>query len=194
MKIENIELIGEKVMLRPMKKEDVQKLYNAGKDKQIWTYMLSDVQTIEQMEAVVKKALQGKKRGTEYPFVIIDRDSNKIVGSTRFLNIAVPHRTLEIGWTWLSPSVWRTKVNIECKYLLLQHCFETLKTIRVQLVTDSRNIRAQQAIERIGAKKEGVLHNHMIMPNNDLRHSVFYSIIQEEWPNVKENLQAMLQK
>jgi len=114
------------------------------------------------------------------------------VGSTRFLNISIQNRNLEIGSTWLSPTVWRTRINTECKYLLLKHCFETLGTIRVQLKTDSRNVRSQRSIERLGAVKEGVLRNHMIMPDGYLRDSVVYSIIDKEWVQVKNKLESML--
>src|SRR5699024_2902682 len=112
--------------------------------------------------------------------------------STRFLNISIPNSNLEIGWTWLSPKVWRTSINTECKYLLLKHCFEMLGAIRVQLKTDSRNVRSQQAIERIGAVKEGVLRNHMVMSDGFLRHSVYYSVIDQEWSLVKDKLERML--
>jgi RimJ/RimL family protein N-acetyltransferase len=126
------------------------------------------------------------------PFVIIDKESQKIVGSTRFYDISVPNKGLEIGSTWLTPAMWRTSVNTECKYLLLKHCFETIGTIRVQFKTDSRNIRSQRAIERLGAVKEGVLRNHMILPDDYVRDSVYYSIIDREWPVVKLRLERFI--
>lgn len=125
--------------------------------------------------------------------MIYDKQLDQIVGSTSFLSISIPNRNLEIGYTWLTPTVWRTRVNTECKYLLLKHCFETLKTIRVQLKTDRRNVRSQRAIERIGAIKEGTLRNQMIMPDGYLRDSVLYSIIDQEWASVKRKLERMLQ-
>jgi RimJ/RimL family protein N-acetyltransferase len=109
------------------------------------------------------------------------------------MNIMPNDRGLEIGGTWYGPDFQRTAVNTECKYLLLRHAFEELGCIRVQLKTDSRNERSQKAIERIGAVKEGVLRNHMILPNKHIRHSVFYSIIDAEWPGVKRRLEAMLE-
>lgn len=125
--------------------------------------------------------------------MIYDKQLDQIVGSTSFLSISIPNRNLEIGYTWFTPTVWRTRVNTECKYLLLKHCFETLKTIRVQLKTDRRNVRSQRAIERIGAIKEGTLRNQMIMPDGYLRDSVLYSIIDQEWASVKRKLERMLQ-
>ncbi len=122
----------------------------------------------------------------------MDQQSDKIVGSTRFLDISISHRHAEIGWTWLAPHVWRTRINTECKYLLLRHGFETLDLIRVQLKTDRRNLTSQQAIERIGGQKEGILRKHRIMPNGYIRDSVYYSILDEEWPLVKTRLQRIL--
>ncbi|MGJ3198186.1 GNAT family N-acetyltransferase [Peribacillus frigoritolerans] len=170
----------------------VQELFDAGNNPDIWAYMPMKVQSIEDMKYLVNGALLAREQGSEFPFVIFDKDSGKIVGSTRFLNISIPNRNLEIGWTWLSPTVWRTKINTECKYLLLKHCFETIGTIRVQLKTDSRNVRSQQAMERLGAVKEGVLRNHVVMPDGYLRDSVFYSIIDQEWVLVKDKLESML--
>jgi RimJ/RimL family protein N-acetyltransferase len=115
-----------------------------------------------------------------------------VAGATRYLNIMPKDRGLEIGGTWYGTEFQRTAINTECKYLLMTHAFETLGAIRVQLKTDSRNERSQKAIERIGAKKEGVLRNHMILPDGYFRHSVFYSVLDTEWPDVKKNLEAMM--
>jgi RimJ/RimL family protein N-acetyltransferase len=177
-----------------MEVQHIQPLFIAGNEPSIWTYMPTKVESIEDITNLVKGALQAREQEIAFPFVIIDQRSDKIVGSTRFLNISIPDRNLEIGWTWLSPTVWRTRINTECKYLLLKHCFETLKAIRVQLKTDSRNIRSQQAIERLGAVKEGVLRNHMVMPDGYLRDSVFYSVINREWDMVKNRLEDFLRQ
>ncbi|MBN6189192.1 GNAT family N-acetyltransferase [Aneurinibacillus sp. BA2021] len=123
---------------------------------------------------------------------LIDKTTEKVVGSSRFLNISPSNRTLEIGWTWYSPEVWRTRMNTECKYLLLRHCFEVLSTIRVEFKTDSRNLRSQRAIERLGAVKEGVRRNHRILPDGYIRDSVYYSVIPQEWETVKARLQHLL--
>ncbi|MGY3717353.1 GNAT family N-acetyltransferase [Sutcliffiella cohnii] len=193
MEITPVVLTGDRVKIKPMEIHHVQELFEAGNNPSIWPYMSMNVQSMEDMNNLVTGALQARGQGSEFPFVIIDKDSGKIVGSTRFLNISIPNRNLEIGWTWLSPTVWRTRINTECKYLLLKHCFETLGTIRVQIKTDSRNVRSQQAIERIGGVKEGVHRNHMIMHDGYFRDTVFYSIIDKEWLQVKSNLESMLE-
>jgi RimJ/RimL family protein N-acetyltransferase len=147
---------------------------------------------LSEMEALIALALDAQERRTDVPFTIIDRNAGHAVGSTRYLNIMSKDRGLEIGWTWLTGAARRTYVNTECKYLLLRHAFETLGAIRVQLKTDSRNVTSQRAIERIGAVKEGVLRNHVIMPDGYYRHSVYYSIIENEWVAVKAGLEAKL--
>jgi N-acetyltransferase len=128
------------------------------------------------------------------PFVVTHLESGRIAGATRYLNIMPHDRGLEIGGTWYGVDSQRTAVNTECKYLLLTHAFESLGCIRVQLKTDSRNERSQKAIERIGAKKEGILRNHMILPDGVIRHSVYYSILESEWGDVKKRLEGMLEK
>ncbi|MCL6452709.1 MAG: GNAT family N-acetyltransferase [Alicyclobacillus sp.] len=192
MEIGPVELVGERAKLIPMEKSHIEGLFEAGRDPKIWSYMPMHIETIDDMKCLVTGALLAREASSEFPFVIIDQESEKIVGSTRFLDISVPNRHLEIGWTWLSPSVWRTRVNTECKYLLLKHCFETLGTLRVQLKTDGRNVRSQQAIQRIGAVKEGVLRKHRVMHDGYIRDSVYFSVIDDEWPSVKARLESML--
>jgi RimJ/RimL family protein N-acetyltransferase len=192
LEIRPIELLGQRVKIVPMETKHTEELFAAGGSLDIWTYMPMVVQTFGDMERLVNDALKEREQGTQFPFVIFDKDASKLVGSTRFLDISATNRSLEIGWTWLSPSVWRTKVNTECKYLLFKHCFETLGTIRVQLKTDSRNLRSQKAIERIGGVKEGVIRNHRILSDGYRRHSVYYSVIDEEWLGVKEKLEGFL--
>ncbi len=192
MKVTPIELVGQKVKIRPMEQDDLIELYNAGNSADIWTYMPMSVQSLDDMKRLIDNALKAREQGTEFPFVIIAKDSQKIVGSTRFLDISTANRSLEIGWTWLSPAVWRTSINMESKYLLLRHCFEMLGTIRVQLKTDGRNQRSQKAIERLGAVREGVLRRHRIMYDGFVRDSVYYSIIDQEWQLVKTSLESMM--
>jgi len=144
------------------------------------------------MAGVGKAAIAQRRLKLEWPLVVVDRTTDTIVGSTRYLDIVPAHKAVEIGWTWLTPSVWRTSINTECKYLLLRHAFETAGAIRVCLKTDSRNLRSQAAIERIGGVREGVLRRHRILPDGYRRDSVYYSIIDEEWPAVKARLEAML--
>lgn len=194
MKVTPVELVGQRVKIRPMEEYDVQELFDTGSSSDIWAYMPIDVQSLDDMKHLVDGALQARERGTEFPFVIVDQESGKIVGSTRFLDISIANRNLEIGWTWLSPTVWRTQINTECKYLLLKYCFETLGTIRVQLKTDGRNVRSQRAIERLGAVKEGVLRRHRIVYDGYVRDSVYYSVLDQEWNFVKTRLESMLQQ
>lgn len=186
------ELIGDHVRIVPLEKKYLHDLYHISKEESIWAHLPKMIKTVEDMESLIEEAMYKKMDGTEFPFVILLRENNKVIGSTRFLSISSSHRNLEIGWTWLCPSVWGTKINIECKYLLLKYCFEKMKMIRVQLKTDERNIRSQKAIERIGGLKEGVLRNHMIRKDGSFRNSVFYSIIDNEWPSVKRKLEILL--
>lgn len=170
------ELTGELIRVVPMDKSHIQDLYEAANDENIWTHLPKTITTLRGMEAFVEEALQTKETGTEFPFVIIHRESGKIVGTTRFLYMSSASRSLEIGWTWFHPSVWGTSVNSECKYLLLQYCFERLNTIRVQFKTDERNIRSQKAIERLGAVKEGILRNQMIRKDGTFRNQYFTAL------------------
>ena len=194
MYIHPVVLEGERVQLLPLKKEDTQELFEAGKSPNIWKYMPVKINSLADMEKHVNKIILEAEQGTTFPFTIFDKKSNKIVGSTRFLNISISNYNLEIGTTWLSPEVWRTRVNTECKYLLLKHCFEKLGTIRVQFKTDSRNLKSQKAINRLGAKTEGVIRKHMIMPDRYLRSSIIYSIVSHEWLSVKTKLENFLKK
>jgi RimJ/RimL family protein N-acetyltransferase len=182
-------LTGKKVKLLPLESTHIESLYEAGRYPDIWTFTQGRIHSFDDAREYVCKALEQKNA---IPFVIINQDSQKIVGSTRFYDISVPNRGLEIGSTWITPAMWRTSVNTECKYLLLKHCFETIGTIRVQFKTDSRNIRSQRAIERLGAVKEGVLRNHMILPDGYVRDSVYYSIIDREWSEVKLRLEQLI--
>jgi len=188
-----IQLIGEAVLLRPMIKEDVEGIYTCCQDERIWAHMSKSLQTREDVRAYIEQALVNQEAGAEYPFVIVLRATNEIVGSTRFFDIAAAHKRLELGHTWLHPSVWRTNVNTECKYLLLAYCFEQLQYQRVQIKTGHENIQSQKAIERIGATKEGILRNHMIRPNGEVRHTVMYSVVQEEWPEVKRHIEGLME-
>jgi RimJ/RimL family protein N-acetyltransferase len=140
----------------------------------------------------MEAALQTQQAGTALPFTIFDKTSGKPAGSTRYGNIDKEHRRLEIGWTWIGKQWQRTPINTDTKLLLLTHAFEKLNCIRVEFKTDSLNERSRNALLRIGAKEEGVFRNHMITPSGRLRHSVYYSIIDSEWPEVKLLLQSKL--
>ncbi|MCY8234577.1 GNAT family N-acetyltransferase [Priestia endophytica] len=183
---------GTFITLVPMIFEHWEKLHRIAQENKIWTHLPNNLEKAESMQKFVQEALSQKQKKIEFPFVILERKTNKVVGTTRFLNISEKNRSLEIGWTWFSPSVWGTNCNKETKYLLLKYCFETLNIGRVQFKTDERNIRSQKAIEKIGGVKEGILRNHMIRKDGSYRNSVFYSIIDKEWPAVKEKLASSL--
>jgi len=185
-------LEGRRVRLEPLERSHADQLWEAGKYEQIWTYMSTAFHKREDVDKYLEAALAAREAGTEYPFAIIDKANGQVIGSTRLGNISHRDRGLEIGWTWLTPAVWKTAVNTECKWLLLRYCFEQLGCIRVQLKTDSRNLNSQRAIERIGGVREGVLRNHMIVRDGYMRDSVFFSILDREWPDVDRKLQSML--
>lgn len=193
MEVKPAVLMGKFVRLEPMTELHVHALAELGTGQPFWNFMLyGDMKTEDDMRAWVKDILGRASKGTDVPFVVIHLASGRVAGATRYLNIVPRDYGLEIGGTWYGPEFQRTAVNTECKYLLLKHAFESLGAIRVQLKTDSRNERSQKAIERIGGVKEGVLRNHMILPDGTIRHSVFYSILNSEWEAVKSRLENIL--
>lgn len=185
-------LRGNKVRLEPLNREHFEALLVIGQQTEIWAHLPINGANPDILLAELKTALARRASGEHYPFVIIDTVNNKIIGSTRFYNIYPEHRKLEIGWTWYDPAYWGTGYNIECKYLLLTYCFETLKTVRVQLQTSAKNERSRAAIQKIGGKFEGILRNDRIRPDGTLRDTAVYSIIQEEWEEVKVMLEGMI--
>lgn len=190
-----VTLTGKYVRLEPMTEAHIPALAEIGVGQAFWDFMVyGRMETEEDMSGWVKEILARAEKGTDLPFVAIHLASGRVAGATRYLNIMPNDRGLEVGGTWYGTEFQRTAVNTECKYLLLKHAFETLGCIRVQLKTDLRNERSQRAIERIGAVKEGVLRNNMILPDGRIRHSVFYSILDAEWPEVKKRLEEMLGK
>jgi RimJ/RimL family protein N-acetyltransferase len=193
MRVEPVTLTGRTIRLEPLRREHAKHLYQAAQDPAIWPYMSYNPSvSLAAMQEWITKALEAQEYGHQVPFVIVHLTNEAIIGSTRYLTIIPNDRGLEIGWTWLASKARRTVINTECKYLLLRHAFEMLGAIRVQLKTDSRNLVSQRAIERLGASKEGILRNHMIMPDGHYRHSVYYSILDTEWPTVKANLEAKM--
>lgn len=193
--IERVTLQGKYVRLEPISEAHIDGLAEIGIGHDFWKFMLyGEMKTKENFRFFVKDLLEREKAGTDLPFVAIHLASGRIAGATRYLNIMPKDRGLEVGGTWYGVDFQRTPVNTECKYLLFSHAFETLKCIRLQLKTDSLNVRSQTAIERIGAKKEGMLRNHMITPEGRYRHSVFYSILDTEWEDVKKRLEEMMKK
>lgn len=193
--VKPVTLQGKHIRLEPMTELHIPGLAEIGIGQSFWNYMLyGDIKTEEDMRYWVLDILSRVENGTDMPFVAIHLASGRVAGATRYLNIMPKDRGLEIGGTWYGLDFQRSPVNTECKYLLLTHAFETLRCIRVQLKTDLRNKRSQKAIERLGAQKEGILRNHMILPDGRYRDSVFYSILDWEWPRAKNNLEEMMRK
>jgi len=193
MDVKPVVLEGRHVRLEPLTEAHIHGLAQIGLGQDFWQFMLyGDINTEEDMANWVRDMLGRAERGTDLPFAAIHLPSGRVAGATRYLNIMPKDRGLEVGGTWYGLEFQRTAVNTECKYLLIRHAFETLGCIRVQLKTDLRNERSQKAIERIGAEKEGVLRNHLILPDGRVRDSVFYSILDTEWPEIKKRLEEML--
>lgn len=193
MKITPVILAGKLIRLEPMSEAHISELAEVGVDERIWQLMLYGVKhNQEELGEWVREILRRQERGTDLPYTVFLQQSGKAIGCTRYMDIRPEHRSLEIGGTWYGVEYQGSGVNPEAKYLLLRHAFETLGCIRVQLKTDLRNVRSQRAIERIGAIKEGVLRDHLILPDGYIRSSVIYSILAAEWPKVKANLEERL--
>lgn len=190
-----VTLTGHIVRLEPLTETHIPGLAEVGNDERIWQLMLyGTIQTEEEMRAWVRDILSRQAAGTDLPFAVIHIASGSVGGATRFMEMRPEHRGLEIGGTWYGIEFQRTAVNTECKYLLLQYAFEILNCVRVQFKADARNERSIRAIERIGATREGILRNHYILKDGTLRDSVYFSILDREWPGVKGRLQAMLRR
>lgn len=187
-------LEGERVKLVPLDSDHFPELLAIGKQEKIWEFISINGADEQVLLAHLRSALLKRATGEQYAFTIIDKLTNKIIGNTLFHNIYPVHRKLEIGWTWYDPAYWRTGFNVECKLLLFTYAFETLKTVRVQLQTDANNQRSRTAIEGVGGVMEGMMRKERIRANGEFRTTVMYSIIDDEWPAVKQMLQARLSK
>lgn len=193
MDITPVTLEGRHIRLEALSLAHHAQLCAAGLDEAIWRWNpRGAVRTPEEMRAYIEHALEQQAAGESLPFATVERISGCAVGSTRFAEIDRANRRVEIGYTWITPVWQRTAVNTEAKYLMLRHAFETLGCIRVELKTDSLNERSRAAIRRIGAHEEGIFRNHMVTASGRLRHSVYFSIIDSEWPQVKAALEAKL--
>src|SRR5271168_3572872 len=192
MKVDPVTLEGRHVRLEPLSKGHLAGLIKVGLDVELWRWIPTPVRTEEELVAYIETALGEQKRGVALPFALVEPATGRAIGSTRYGSIDRTHHRVEIGWTWVARGWQRTAVNTEAKYLLLRHAFETLGCIRVELKTDSLNEKSRAAILRIGAREEGTFRNHMITASGRLRHSVYFSILDSEWPAVKSRLQAIL--
>jgi RimJ/RimL family protein N-acetyltransferase len=194
MECQPLHLQGTSVSLEPLEQAHIADIRNAAADGELWKLFFTSVPGPEQTQQWLDTALTMQSQQKAIPFIVREKSGGKIVGSTRFCNIDHQHQRLEIGYTWYSQSVQRSAINTECKLLLLTHAFEVLNCIAVEFRTDWFNRRSQAAIERLGAKRDGVLRNHMILPDGRIRDTVVYSILQNEWPGLKKNLQYMQNK
>jgi RimJ/RimL family protein N-acetyltransferase len=185
-------LEGEIVVLEPLEARHEEGLLAASKHMEIWQWLAPIGESRESFSAWFAASLAESEAGREGVFATVDRRSGKPMGSTRYLNVREAHRGVEIGWTWLVPSAWRTGANVEAKLLMLQDAFERLGCMRVEFKTDVRNERSRAALAALPAQFEGVFRRHMVMPGVRIRDSAYYSVIDEEWPEVRANLERRL--
>lgn len=181
------------VRLEPLTLDHAEALTHAARTPTVWRYLrIPQPKTVEDTCAWIQVALDNQAAGAEVPFATIHKQDNRVAGTTRFMDIQPENRGLEIGWTWLDIDYQRTFVNTHAKFLMLEHAFDTLGAIRVQIKTDVRNRGSRKAIERIGAKFEGVLRSHMINYDGHIRDTAMYSVIAKEWPEKKKQLRLRL--
>lgn len=187
--VENLtpRLEGSIVTLEPLSEAHLEDLWKAAQAPEIWAW-LAHLDKRETFDKWIELTFEAAQAGREGPFVTRGSRSGAIVGSSRYLNVRPADRSVEIGWTWLNPSAWRSGANVEAKLMMMRHAFETLGCVRVEFKTDARNERSRAALVALPAQFEGVLRNHMIVPDVGLRDSAYYSVIDSEWPEVRANL------
>ncbi|MEX2107780.1 MAG: GNAT family protein [Solirubrobacterales bacterium] len=185
-------LEGSIVVLEPLGEEHADELWEAARAPEIWSWLAHIGESREYFDRWMELTLTDARSGKEGPFATRDRRSGSLIGSSRYLNVRPPDRVVEIGWTWLNPSAWGTGANIEAKLLMLEHAFETLGCLRVEFKTDARNERSRAALSALPAQFEGVLRKHMTVPDVGVRDSAYFSVIDDEWPEVHANLQRRL--
>ena len=185
-------LRGQRILLRPLQYSDADALLHAAADGELWNLTVTVVPSPSTVDSYLKKALDGRDAGTVMPFVIVLKDTSEVLGSTRFWKIDPLNRKLEIGSSWIAASWQKSFVNTEAKYLMLRHAFEVLNCVRVQFTTDENNQKSRNAILRLGAQQEGIVRNERIMPDGRKRNSVRFSIIDDEWPQVRLHLEQKL--
>jgi N-acetyltransferase len=187
-----VPLSGDLVALEPLEEAHAEGLWEAAQDPRIWQWLAHVGSSREHFDRWLETSLAAQREGREGVFAARERGSGALVGSSRYLNLRPADRALEIGWTWLNPAAWRTGVNVEQKLLMLGHAFEQLGCVRVELKTDARNERSRAAMAAIPAQFEGVMRNHMTVPDVGLRDSAYFSVIDSEWPQVRAKLRARL--
>jgi N-acetyltransferase len=182
-------LEGKIVRLEPLTREHKEGLWEASRDPEIWRWLsIFQPETREEMHDYVENALAAEAAGAEMPFATVRQEDGRVLGSTRYLALRPEHRSLEIGWTWLTPAVWGTGANVEAKLLMLGDAFERLGCLRVELKTDARNERSRAAMAALPAQFEGVHRKQMLVRNGLRRDSAWYSVLDDEWPDVRANL------
>jgi RimJ/RimL family protein N-acetyltransferase len=187
-------LVGEHVRLEPLTMEHHAALWEIAQDHELWRWTATDIRTPEDLRRYMETALREQAEGRALPFATVERTASRVVGSTRFGNIDLLNRRIEIGWTWVGRAWQRTAVNTEAKLLMLRHAFESLNCIRVELKTDALNQQSRAAIARLGAQEEGTMRKHIVTQRGRVRDTVYYSILDEEWPSVKARLEARLSR
>ena len=192
--LQPLTLQGRRVRLEPLSLAHHDALCAAGLHPALWQWTTSVVRDPDDMRDYIQTALREQAEGTALPFATVDAASRKVIGSTRFANADFAHRRIEIGWTWITPAFQRTPANTEAKYLMLRHAFEVLGCHRVELKTDALNERSRKAMLRIGAREEGTLRHHMVTQGGRLRDTVYFSIILEEWPEVRQRLESWIER
>lgn len=190
--MEPVTLEGRHVRLEPLEERHLEDLAAVAADAVLWTWTTDSAASVEGFRSYVDRAFEMQRAGTSLPFATVARAAGRPVGSTRFANFDAGNRRVEIGWTWIAREWQRTAVNTEAKYLMLSHAFENLGCIRVELKTDVRNEQSRAAIRRIGGVEEGILRRHAITQSGRLRDTVYYSILDDEWPAVKARLEDRL--
>jgi N-acetyltransferase len=193
--VENLtpRLEGSIVTLEPLGEEHAEELWQAAQPPEIWAW-LADLNRRERFDLWLELTLEAARAGNEGPFTTRDARTGAVIGSSRYLNVRPQDRVVEIGWTWLNPSAWRSGANVEAKLLMMSHAFEGLGCVRVEFKTDARNERSRAALAALPAQLEGVMRNHMIVPDVGQRDSAYYSVIDSEWPEVRANLQGRLER
>ena len=192
MNLAPVTLEGSDVRLEPLSESHHDALCAVGLDPELWKWIPIQVLTRDQMMKYIRAVLAEQEKGTSIPFATVERRSGKVVGATRFMNIDVPNKRVEIGSTWIAGPWQRSAINTEAKYLMMRHAFEAWGCNRVELKTDALNSKSRNAISRIGAKEEGILRSHMVTWSGRLRDTVYFSVIAPEWPEVKANLEARM--
>jgi RimJ/RimL family protein N-acetyltransferase len=191
-RLDPVTLEGRLVRLEPLRLDHVPGLAEVGLDPEIWRWTIARPQSEEDVRTWAASTIAARESGSEFPFATVDRATDRPIGSTRYMNIVLEHRRLEIGWTWVAPPWQRTGANREAKLLMLAHAFDRLGCRRVEFKTDSNNVKSREALLGIGASFEGIFRNHMVMPDGRMRHSAWYSVIDDEWPAVRAGLEAKL--